>query len=190
MKTPRFPSRKVVFLVRYFHLTLATVLLLSALLLDGCTAWSEARSAGVIWHAADAAPPNLLSRSLAENTNLPGVAVKHVLVAIVPTSAPGQQLYILNYNSPQLCGRVGCLYAAYRDAGRGQYERVWASYLHPELPLGQSLIGVSAADLKVPLPCLDVRQMVERGLQRLTYCFNGTRYQPTESTIFKLPVQS
>ena len=189
MKIPRFPPRKIVLLVRYFHLTLATLLLLSTLLLNGCTTYSNARSTDVSWRSSNAAPSQFLSQAMSENTNQPASEFNQVLVASIPTQDKGKQLYIFNYNTPTLCGKFGCLYAAYLDEGQGKYKQVWGSYLHSELPPGKSLISVSAADARVPLPCLVVQQITKQGLQKITYCFNGINYQPTESTIFKLPEQ-
>jgi hypothetical protein len=187
MKIPHLPPKKIVLMVRYFHLTLATILLLSTLFFSGCTTYSNVRSQDVSWRSSSAAPSKLLSQAMSENTNLPASEAKQVLVASIPTQDQGKQLYLFNYNTPTLCGKFGCLYTAYLDEGQGKYKQVWGSYLHSELPPGKSLMSVNVTDSRTTIPCFDVQQTTRQGLQKLIYCFNGINYQPTESTLLKLP---
>lgn len=190
MITPT-PSAKIVRFVRYFHWSLGIFLLLSTLLLNSCSAPTTERGIKINWHDGFTAPKPLLELAISENTSLPTAQLSEVLVAAIPTQEQDKQLYIFNYNSPTLCGRWGCLYAGYLDRGQGRYSRVLSVYLQPDLPPGKQLISVSSWDATTnnsSLPCLDFQQTrSNRTLQNLTYCFNGSSYQPVENSFLKLP---
>lgn len=190
MITPT-PSAKIVRFVRYFHWSLGIFLLLSTLLLNGCSNPTTERGIKINWHDGFTAPKPLLELAISENTSLPTAQLSEVLVAAIPTQEKDKQLYIFNYNSPTLCGRWGCLYTGYSDRGQGRYSRVLSVYLQPDLPPGKQLISVSSSATTAnnsSLPCLDVQQTrSNRTLQNLTYCFDGSSYQPVENSFLKLP---
>lgn len=190
MITPT-PSAKLVRFVRYFHWSLGIFLLLSTLLLNSCSNPTTNSGIKINWHDGFTAPKPLLELAISENTSLPTAQLSEVLVAAIPTQEKDKQLYIFNYNSPTLCGRWGCLYVGYLDRGQGRYSRVLSFYLQPDLPPGKQLITVSSSEVTAnnsSLPCLDVQQTrSNRTLQNLTYCFDGSSYQPVENSFLKLP---
>lgn len=183
MKNKIIPSVQLVRLVRLFHLSLGFFLLLSALLLNGCS--STLASVPLSWKQADTVPSALWQLVVAENTSLPANSLSNAKVASFPTQEQ-QQVYIFNYNSPNICGEIGCLYVAYLQQGQSSYEQVLSLYLKPFLPAKQSLFSISAEPHTSSSPCLEVKQVEDNNIQNLTYCFDGKVYQPVKSFYTKL----
>ncbi|PMB12555.1 hypothetical protein CI592_02285 [Fischerella thermalis CCMEE 5328] len=191
MKIPPIPDNKIVHLVRYFHFSLGIFLLISTLLLNGCSNTNSAE-VGLNWHNASKIPKSLVNLAVSENTSLLPVEVSSIKVATIPTHDQDKRLYLLNFNSSDLCGRLGCLYAGYLGKGQGQYSSVMNLYLQPDLPPGKHLISVTSDSFTNTsnFPCLDVKQVnFNRTLQEITYCFDGSYYQPVKNILLKLPVK-
>ncbi|MBW4435221.1 MAG: hypothetical protein KME28_26795 [Pelatocladus maniniholoensis HA4357-MV3] len=191
MKIIPIPNNKIVRLVRYFHFSLGIVLMISALLLNGCSN-TNTTEVGLNWHNARKIPKSLVNLAVSENTSLLPVKVSSIKVATIPTHDKDKHLYILNFNSPDLCGRLGCLYAGYLSQDQGQYSSVMNLYLQPDLPPGKHLISISSDNFTNTsnLPCLDIQQInFNPILQEITYCFDGRYYQPVKNTLLKLPVK-
>ncbi|MBD2181005.1 hypothetical protein H6S82_00685 [Planktothrix sp. FACHB-1355] len=179
INTKKIPSDKLVRLVRIFHFSLAFFLLLGTLFLNGCTNNSIA-AVPLQWKQADSIPPILLQLAVNENTSATPNRLNDVLVASIPTKDK-KQLYIFNYNSPDTCGKLGCLYVGYLEKGESSYQRVLNLYLQPNLPPKHSLISINSDVSSSSLPCLEIKQVDKSNLQIVTYCFNGSFYQPTKS---------
>ncbi|NJM73781.1 MAG: hypothetical protein HC862_28730 [Scytonema sp. RU_4_4] len=190
MKITPIPDNKIVRLVRYFHLSLGIFLIISTLLLNGCSNTNTA-GVGLNWQNASKIPKSLVNLAASENTSLLSVETSSIKVATIPTHEKDKRLYLLNFNSPDLCGRLGCLYAGYLGKGQGQYSSVMNLYLQPDLPPGKHLISVTPDSFinTSKLPFLDVQQInFNRTLQAITYCFDGSHYQPVKNSLLKLPV--
>lgn len=173
------PTAKLVHLVRLFHFSLAFFLLLGTLFLNGCSSNSVA-ALPFSWKQPDSIPTALLQLAVSENTSATPNSLNDVLVASIPTNER-QNLYVFNYNSPNTCGKLGCLYVAYLEKGESSYQRVLNLYLQPNLPTKHSLISISSDISSSSLPCLEVKQVEQSNLQIVTYCFNGSFYQPTKT---------
>lgn len=173
------PTTKMVRLVRIFHFSLAFFLLLGTLFLNGCTNNSLA-AVHLQWKQADSIPPALLQLAVNENTSATPNSLNDILVASIPTKDK-RNLYVFNYNTPNTCGKLGCLYVGYLEKGESSYQRVLNLYLQPNLPPKHSLISINSDVSSSSLPCLDIKQVDKSNLQIVTYCFNGSFYQPTKS---------
>ncbi|MFB2773176.1 hypothetical protein ACE1AT_28480 [Pelatocladus sp. BLCC-F211] len=191
MKMTPIPDNKLVRLVRYFHFSLGIFLLISTLLLNGCSNTNSAE-VGLNWHNVSKIPKSLVNLAVSENTSLLPVETSSIKVATISTHKKDKRLYLLNFNSSDLCGRLGCLYAGYLSQGQGQYSSVMNLYLQPDLPPGKHLINITSDSFTntSKLPCLDIQQVnFNPTLQEITYCFDGSDYQPVKNTLLKLPVK-
>ena len=184
MKLDSAVSIKVVRLLRYFHLALGFSLLIASLFLSGCSNTME--GASLNWRNADTVPKSLLFLA-AQNTNLPSTQISAAKIAVISTQE-NNHLYLFNFNSSSLCGELGCLYAGYLSNAQG-LKQVLNFYLQPNVLPGKHLITLMSNNSSgtSDLPCLDVQQVVNKTtLQKLTYCFDGSDYQPVENTLIKI----
>lgn len=101
-----------------------------------------------------------------------------------------EELVIVDFNSPQLCGQLGCAYALYEKVSDRQWRRVFADYLNPALPSGIPLVEVKEEKTNEKLPCLIVNQVAQHqdqgSLQQVTLCFADGRYQVIEENLIRL----
>ncbi|RUT04056.1 hypothetical protein DSM106972_049700 [Dulcicalothrix desertica PCC 7102] len=186
MKLNSVVSIKVVRLVRYFYLALGFSLLIASLFLSGCSN-DNTSGTSLNWQNTNAVPKSLLLSATTQNTILPSTQINAIKVAVIPTREKNN-LYIFNFNSPNLCGELGCLYAGYLSDGQGS-KQVLNLYLQPNVLPGKHLITLVNDDSKNSsgLPCLDVQQVINNTtVQKLIYCFNGNDYQPVENTLIKV----
>jgi len=171
-------SPKLVRLVQIFHFSLAIFLLIGTLLLNGCSSNSVA-AVPLKWKSIDSVPSGLWQLAVSQNTSLIPENLHDVLVASIPTK-DNHHLHIFNFNHSQTCGKIGCLYVAYL-AKKESYQQVLSTYLQPSLPPQHSLISISPDISATALPCLEIKQVKQQSLATLTYCFNGSSFQPTKS---------
>lgn len=171
-------SPKLVRLVQIFHFSLAIFLLIGTLLLNGCSSNSVA-AVPLNWKSVNSVPSALSQLAVSQNTSLIPDNLHNVLAASIPTRNNGY-LHIFNFNHPQTCGKIGCLYVAYL-AKKQSYQQVLSTYLQPNLPPQHSLISISNDISATALPCLEIKQVKQQSLLTLTYCFNGSSFQPTKS---------
>lgn len=178
MNDKTIASPKLVRLVQIFHFSLAIFLLIGTLLLHGCSSNSVA-AVPLKWKSIDAVPSGLWQLAVSQNTSIKPDNLHNVLAASIPTKDNGY-LHIFNFNHPQTCGKIGCLYVAYL-AKKESYQQVLSTYLQPSLPPQHSLISISSDISATALPCLEIKQVKQQSLLTLTYCFNGSSFQPTKS---------
>ncbi|MEQ8469132.1 hypothetical protein [Coleofasciculus sp. E1-EBD-02] len=81
----------------------------------------------------------------------------------------GDGIYLIDFNTPQLCGRAGCLYVAYTKQG----DRIFNLILQPQ----SDLFRLNSSD--PTRTCLNIRQ--PKGNQTLihTYCHEGDKFIKT-----------
>ncbi|MEG4118387.1 hypothetical protein QUA43_13050 [Microcoleus sp. N9_B4] len=182
---PRVSS--FLFIGRWFRFGVILFLLLSMLLgTAGCTASATTIS----WTPATRLiSVQTVQGIVAENSELnPQDSASNVLAWTVNGQAG--RLVIFNFNSPGVCGAEGCLYAAYLFKNNSPPNRVFASYLNPNLPPKRPLIqAVSDPSKTSDLPCLQVQQQSKTGIRQLSFCFNGHQYQLANSSLIELPYQ-
>ena len=177
------PSFKLVQFVILFRISLAITLLVGVLFLSGC---SSSVSATSWWQPVGSSRLALLAKqAIAENTQLNPDSFANVLAMNIPANKQqDRELFLLNYNTNNLCGKLGCLYSIYSQQGQ-TYKLIWSKYLQPNLPKGESLFTFSHDASNNPgFACLEVKQMQGNHLQKLIYCFDGKTYRLVNSELF------
>lgn len=164
----------------WFRVGFSLFLLLSVLIgVAGCSS----SAATVPWQKATAAVPEpVLEQVIQANTELDMAQAKENLLAWTVDGKAGN-LTLFNFNTPNLCGALGCLYAGYWLRENQPVVEVFQNYLDPNLPANKPLFQVGE-NRGQALPCLEVLQMEGDRLRQLNYCFNGDRYQLADSQLF------
>ena len=171
----------------WFRIGFSLFLLLSVLIgVTGCSS----SAATVPWQKATVVVPEpVLEQVIQANTDLDMAQAKENLLAWTVDGKDGK-LTMFNFNTPNLCGALGCLYAGYWLRENQPAVEVFQNYLNPNLPANKPLFQVGE-NRGQALPCLEVLQMegdslrdgkAER-LRQLNYCFNSKRYQLANSQL-------
>ena len=156
--------------VHFFRAGLALFLALSCILgLSGCAA-----SSATPWQpATQFFSQEQVKVVLSENSTLPGSPEQIDRVRALPL----QNVVALNFNTQELCGLTGCLYALYVQRDRANLpQRVFSGYLNPGLPPGTPLLKQSDQTLN-NLPCLTLNQIQGANLKQYSLCFKGQQYE-------------
>ncbi|MDX2241105.1 MAG: hypothetical protein NW224_10515 [Leptolyngbyaceae cyanobacterium bins.302] len=163
----------------WFRIGFSLFLLLSVLIgIAGCSS----NAATVPWQKATAVVPEpVLEQVIQTSTDLDVAQAKESLLAWTVDGKEGK-LALFNFNTPNLCGALGCLYTGYWLRENQPAVEVFQNYLNPNLPANKPLIQVGE-DRGQSLPCLEVLQMEGDRLRQLNYCFNGDRYQLADSQL-------
>jgi hypothetical protein len=180
------PPMRIRYWVHWFRVGLSIFLLLSVLCgLGGCSL----NAATLTWHkAVNLVSSSVVEQVIGENTDLnPQASVDNILA--VNVAGKDGKLTIFNFNTPDVCGALGCLYAGYWFKPNQPITQVFLSYLNPTLPPGKQLLVVGE-NRHQPLPCLKVLQTDKQQLRQLNFCFNGNRYQVADSQLFSPPARS
>lgn len=169
----------------WFRIGFSLFLLLSVLIgVAGCSS----SAATVSWQKATAVVPEpVLEQGIQANTDLDMAQAKETLLAWTVDGKAGK-LTLFNFNTPNLCGALGYLYAGYWLRENQAAVEVFQNYLNPNLPANKPLFQVGE-NRGQPLPCLEVLQMESDRLRQLNYCFNGDRYQLANSQLFRTSVK-
>lgn len=173
-------SMRIRYLVHWFRIGLSIFLLLSVLLsLGGCSL----NAATVTWNkAVDFVPSSVVRQVIVENTGLNPKASAENILAWKVTGKDGNFI-LFNFNTPDVCGVLGCLYAGYWFKKYQPITQVFLSYLNPKLPPGEKLLAVGN-NHGLLLPCIIVMQTEKQQIRQLNYCFNGNHYQVADSQVF------
>lgn len=138
------------------------------------------------WGGANAVAPAEVVRVALMQNYLPLKTQKPLdenqLKALKVPSLGAGTLYVIDFNSPQLCGTGGCLYAVYTQQGRS----VLRLLLNPNLPNKTPLFSVSEQS-RNGFYCLVVAQSTgkEDTVSRSRYCYEGTGFTLVNSSITK-----
>ncbi|MGK7875385.1 MAG: hypothetical protein AB4426_19420 [Xenococcaceae cyanobacterium] len=188
------PPRRLSHLVYWFRLGLILFVVISTML--GITGCSRPTVTSVAWQKAT---------HLSDQETLKQIVESHTSDSPEPTEVTVNRmgvwthqgelgtLKIYDFNTPNLCGSLGCLYVGYLEpAGTdspGFGKEVFTAYLDPNLEPDTPLFQVKQEDtamLDRGLPCLLLNQLEGGGdhLRKIEYCFNGRSYQLTEERLF------
>ncbi|MBD2295034.1 hypothetical protein H6G06_16475 [Anabaena sphaerica FACHB-251] len=173
------PSMRIRYGVHWFRIGFSIFLLLSMILsLVGCSL----NAATLNWKkAVNVISTPVLQQVIRDNTELnTKAAVENILVWDVGVKDGNFRLF--NFNTPEVCGALGCLYAGYWFKSNQQITQVFLTYLNPNLPPGKQLLAVGETRNQ-SLPCMRVLQTEKQQLRQLNYCFNGNRYQVADSQL-------
>lgn len=99
----------------------------------------------------------------------------------VPDKGAGN-FYVIDFNSQQLCGSGGCLYAVYTQKG----QLVLRLLLNPRLPKKTPLFSISEQTWN-GVPCLSIAQSTgeENIISRRRYCYEGSGFTLVNSSMTK-----
>jgi hypothetical protein len=167
--------------LHWFRIGLSIFLLLSVLIgLGGCSL----NAATVNWDKAkNIVPAAVLEEVITKNTILNPKAVAQDVLTWNVQGKDGK-LTIFDFNTPEVCGALGCLYTGYWFRDNQPITQVFLSYLHPNIPQNQHLFQVG--EYRNQLPCFKVMQIENNQLRQLNFCFNGNNYQLADNELFAI----
>lgn len=171
----------------WFRIGLGLFLLISSLLgLTGCSV----DAGNIPWQRATTLIPEpLLEQMIAQTSTLSGKAAQQLAQSMQGWKVNGTNggLVVLNFNTPDLCGTLGCFYSGVWLRKNQPVVQVFSLYLNPNLPDGQVLFKVSdSTQQNQALPCLEVTQLDETQQQlvhRNRLCFNGQQYYVVDGSL-------
>jgi hypothetical protein len=120
---------------------------------------------------AQIAPASLIQTAITQNST-GGVDADKVKVLQVPNQGKGR-LFIFDFQSVQLCGAGGCLYAIYQESGN----LLLTVLADPKLPKGEALFKVDDV-VRNGFSCLVITQTTTsvQTVLRTQYCYQGTGF--------------
>ncbi len=87
-----------------------------------------------------------------------------------------EDVVVVDFNQPELCGTAGCLYAIYDKSGSNAFLK---TYLQPNLPPNVPLIAAAGQSLN-DHPCLQIHQVEsETAVKQFLLCDTGGHYSVT-----------
>lgn len=113
-------------------------------------------------------PASLIQKAVSQNSNANNIDIDKIKALKFNRGKGG--LYLFDFNSLQLCGAGGCLYAVYRETG----EKLLSLLVNPNLPKGETLFRLDDA-VENGLPCLIITQAATtpQTVLRSQYCYKG-----------------
>ncbi|NJN12827.1 MAG: histidine kinase [Richelia sp. RM2_1_2] len=124
------------------------------------------------WESAETvAPQSLLKQVLSQKSTRP-TDISSIKVMRISSQGAGN-LYIFDYDSPQLCGVGGCLYSVYDIHGKAVLEFIANPYLPPK----EKLVQVSET-VNQGFPCLNITQSTDTDklLSQTEFCYQKGKY--------------
>jgi hypothetical protein len=170
--------------VRWLRIGFALFVLASvALGVVGCAA-----QASVPWRpASQVLSDRILQDLLKVTTSVPAEEVDPVVKGMRAWSVPGKRgtLIVIDYNNPNLCGSLGCLYSAVWAQDRDAAKLMFTRYFKPEVPKSVRLFEVAQTPETKPVPCITVSQVEQSNqLRRSTLCYQGgDQYEVMDSAV-------
>lgn|ERR671932_469755 len=178
-------SRLKFFRLRALKIIIAVAFILFLIIFSYLWALTQPKSVSSWGSANSVAPVEVVRAALAQNY-LPLKTQKPLdenqVKALKVPSLGAETLYVIDFNSPQLCGNGGCLYAVYTQQGKS----VLRLLLNPKLPNKTPLFAVSE-QTRNGFYCLVVAQSTgeEDTVSRGRYCYEGTGFTLVNSSITK-----
>jgi hypothetical protein len=178
-------SRLKFFRLRALKIIIAVAFILFLIIFSYLWALTQPKSVSSWGSANSVAPVEVVRAALAQNY-LPLKTQKPLdenqIKALKVPSLGAETLYVIDFNSPQLCGNGGCLYAVYTQQGKS----VMRLLLNPKLPNKTPLFAVSE-QTRNGFYCLVVAQSTgeEDTVSRGRYCYEGTGFTLVNSSITK-----
>lgn len=155
-------------------------------LIGMASVWALIQTKSVsLWGTVNVAPVGLVRAAKAENYLILPKAKpldeSQIKVLKVPSQG-AETLYVLDFNTPQLCGSGGCLYAVYTEKGKA----VLSLLLDPNLPKGTFLFSISE-ETRNEFSCLAIAQSTQKEdtVTHSRYCYEGTGFVLVNSSITK-----
>jgi hypothetical protein len=165
-----------------FRVGVAIALLITTLGLSGCTGKALALTGRPLsWTEAQrVVPQDVVQTAVQQITSTP--PDQQAQLPVLATQMESKQGRIIFFNfsqSPQLCGQLGCLFAAYLEQ-HTQYRLVWSSYLSPNLPKQVPLL---AQYEEKGMPSFIANQVEGNQLRQVVYGWDGNQYNPEQTVL-------
>ena len=164
---------------KYRHLTIVALVIIGILLTFSAKVVFSGDSATVEWQsAANYFSQPQLEKVLFENVTKDVAQEVGNKALVAELSSSPNPVIAINFNSQQVCGKLGCLYAVYRGK-KEQLEAVFSRYLTTNQPLDVSVF-LPLEEVRMELPCFQINQVVGEVLEQLKFCFDGDHYSLVE----------
>ena len=126
------------------------------------------------WKNADKVVPKSLLKKVVTKKSTRYLDISSIKVMRISLNG-ANNLYIFDYDSPQLCGAGGCLYSVYNSDGKTLLEFI----ANPKLPKSQKLIKVGE-NVNQGFPCLNITQITDTDklLSQTEFCYQNGNYVP------------
>ncbi|KAM3099061.1 hypothetical protein ACKFKF_15595 [Phormidesmis sp. 146-12] len=183
-QAPPFPPVPK-FWVRFallFRVGVAIALLITTLGLAGCTSKALALNGKPLnWTEAQrVVPQEVIQTAVQQITSTPPDQEGQLPVLATQMESKQGRIIFFNFSqSPQLCGQLGCLFAAYLEQ-HTQYRLVWSSYLSPNLP---KHIPLLAQYEEKEMPSFIANQVEGNQLRQVVYSWDGNQYAPEQTVL-------
>ena len=124
------------------------------------------------WKNVEEVTPKYLRKKVITKKSTRYLDISSIKVMQIPSNGSGN-LYIFDYDSPQLCGVGGCLYSVYNSDGKTLLEFI----ANPKLPKSQKLIKVGE-NVNQGFPCLNIAQTTDTNklLSQTEFCYQNGNY--------------
>jgi hypothetical protein len=139
-----------------------------ALILSSLAILARANNSQDFVDARKVAPDSLIKQAISENY----LTTDDTIFPQVLRLNGEKELYIFDFNTRELCGAVGCLYAVYTREG----QRVLSVYLKSDFP-NKKVKLFSADGVENKFPCLLTRQFdgANQKIVATRYCYQGNQ---------------
>ncbi len=170
---------------RASQIIVALVSLLFVFVLGSIWVLNQPKSVSSWGRANQIAPVSLVRMAVQENyltlKNQKPLDENQIKALKVPDKGAGN-FYVIDFNSQQLCGSGGCLYAVYTQKG----QLVLRLLLNPHLPKRTPLFSLSEPT-RNGVPCLAIAQATgeENIVSRRRYCYEGSGFTLVNSSMTK-----
>ena len=170
---------------RTSQIIIALVSILFVLVLGFIWVLNQPKSASSWGRANQIAPVRLVQMAVQQNylilKNQKLLDENQIKALKVPDKGAGN-FYLIDFNSQQLCGSGGCLYAVYTQKG----QLVLRLLLNPHLPNKTPLFSLSE-QTRNGVPCLLIAQSTgeENIVSRRRYCYEGSGFTLVNSSMTK-----
>ncbi|NJO64989.1 MAG: histidine kinase [Richelia sp. RM2_1_2] len=124
------------------------------------------------WESAEGiVPQSLLKQVLSQKSTHP-TDISSIKVMRISSQGAGN-LYLFDYDSPQLCGAAGCLYSVDNESGKVLLQFI----ANPYLPVAEKLVQVSET-VNQGFPCLNITQSTDTDklLSQTEFCYQQGKY--------------
>ena len=166
------------------HLVLVIGILVALIVF--MSVWGNSASKSVNWVGYRLVPNDVLQKVVQENylPPSPNESLDVKQIKVLPVKGEKDNLYVIDFNTQQLCGQAGCLYVGYTQSRSAAFRFL----LEPKLPQGFSLFGLSDS-YRNGYPCLIITQVPKESatVESSTYCYEGNSFIWVNSsvTVFK-----
>ena len=165
-----------------FRVGIAIALLMTTLGLTGCAGRALALTGKPLqWSEAHKIVPQAMVQiAIQQLTSTPSDQQAQLPVQATAMEAQQGRIIFFNFSqAPKLCGRLGCLFAAYLQQDT-QDQAVWSSYLSPNVPKQVPLLAQYGEEA---MPSFLINQVEGHQIRQVVYGWDGHQYHPEQTVL-------